>query len=78
MSQPIIEFIYRNYKGRTSLRRVRVDSIEWISHPGFDYQPGWFLSGIDLEKDARRSFALSSITLTAAGSRGVYKLLELN
>ncbi len=77
MSQPIIEFTYRNHRGRTALRRVRVDSVEWIGRPGFDYQPGWFISGIDLDKEERRSFALSHISLTTFGKSEIMKLLEL-
>jgi len=30
-------------------------------NPGFDYEPGWFLSGFDTHKQARRSFALTNI-----------------
>ena len=60
----IVYFTYRNYKGKESRRRVKVDSIEFIRDPGFGYQPGWFLSGMDLDKNARRSFAFSSMIIS--------------
>jgi hypothetical protein len=55
-----------------------VDSVEWIGRPGFDYQPGWFISGIDLDKDEHRSFALTHIVLTVSGTSEIMNLLELN
>lgn len=58
-----VSFLYRNHKGGTRWRRVEVESLEFIEKPGFDYQPGWFLNGRDLDLDARRSFRLSNIVL---------------
>lgn len=57
----MITFYYKNHRGEVAERRVEVDSLEFVTNPGFGYQPGWFLSGHDLDKDARRSFALSHI-----------------
>ena len=70
----IIEFTYRNHRGQIEQRRVDVDSIEYIRDPGFHYQPGWFLSGKDLDRDARRSFALTHIILPE--HTPYYKLLK--
>jgi len=57
----MITFLYTNHKGETRPRRLEPDSLEFLFSPGFGYQPGWFLSGHDLDKDARRSFALSHV-----------------
>lgn len=65
------KFQYRNYKGILSERRVIVDSIEFLRNPGYDYQPGWFLSGYDLDKKNRRSFALTHIVLEVGKPSGI-------
>ena len=59
----IVRFKYRNHHGKVSDRTVDVQQIEWIERPGFDYQPGWFISGICQTKQAHRSFALSHVVL---------------
>lgn len=61
-TKPLV-FTYRNHRGELRQRQIIPDSLEWLSAPGFGYQPGWFLSGRDIGKDARRSFALSHIVL---------------
>ena len=61
-----VEFIYKNHKGETELRHVICNKLEWIEKSGFDYQPGWFLSGWDTDRDSPdnyRSFALTHIVL---------------
>lgn len=58
-----ISFFYKNHRGEVSERFVFLDSLEWVNNPGYDYQPGWFLSGIDKDRGARRSFALTHIVL---------------
>lgn len=58
-----VTFTYTNYKGVTSERTVAVECLEFLDKPGFGYQSGWFLSGIDLDKQQRRSFALPHIKL---------------
>ena len=52
---------YRNHRGETKQRHVAIDSIEYLHNPGYGYQSGWFISGFDIEKQARRSFAFSNI-----------------
>lgn len=58
-----ISFFYKNHRGEVAERTIDVDSIEWQNNPGYDYQPGWFISGHCHDRDARRSFALSHIVL---------------
>ena len=62
-----VKFKYLNHRGEVRERTVTPDSIEFVRDPGFDYQPGWFLSGYDHDKRARRSFALSRIIIEMKG-----------
>jgi len=57
----ILSFTYKNYKGITSDRMLDVECLEYLTNPGFDYEPGWFLTGIDVHKGERRSFSLDHI-----------------
>jgi len=50
-----------NHKGETKRRKVEVDALEFFFVPIWGYQPGWFISGLDLKKMQRRSFALARI-----------------
>lgn len=62
MTEPIVvSFDYLNHRGIVKKRTIDVECLEFIREVGFNYQPGWFLSGRCHEKDARRSFALSRI-----------------
>lgn len=61
---PFISFYYKNHRGEIALRKVDIDSFEFLVDPGFGYQPGWFISGVDRDKDVRRSFAIVNIQLT--------------
>lgn len=54
-------FRYLNHRGELTERHIRVDALEFLFRPGYGYQPGWFLSGHDLDKDARRSFSLNRV-----------------
>ena len=72
----IISFRYRNHRGELATRIVDVDSIEFIREPGFGYQSGWFVSGIDQAKNFRRSFALSHIVMDNEFVPKFYKLME--
>lgn len=60
--QPV-KFTYKNHRGEIALRTIVPDSLEYLSegNPDFGYPPGWFLSGHDLDKNARRSFYLDNI-----------------
>lgn len=65
-----IQFDYLNHNGVLSRRDLEVDALEFQYKPGFGYQPGWFISGFDHNKAARRSFALSRIILEEYPSNG--------
>lgn len=69
-----IYFTYRNHRGEIERRTVTPTEIEFIANPGFDYQSGWFLSGWDHDKQARRSFALSHI-IVPEDSKGLRQLV---
>lgn len=58
-----VTFKYLNHHGKLAERTVDVDSVEFVRNPGFQYQPGWFISGRCHTNNARRSFALSRIEL---------------
>lgn len=60
-----INFPYINHRGELGYRLVRPESLDYLSKPGYGYQPGWFLAGWDLDKKQRRSFALANIQLPA-------------
>lgn len=77
MPQPnqLIKFEYKNHRGEVTQREIILDALEWINAPGFYYQPGWFLSGFDCDKQARRSFALCNIILPEGAERRFYKLI---
>jgi len=56
-----VSFIYTNYKGETSFRRVlpisiRFGTSEW--HP----KPQWIMKSLDLVKKADREFAMNGIS----------------
>lgn len=66
-----VKFLYVNHKGQRRMRRVGgALSLDFQRSPGYGHQPGWFLSGMDLDKNEPRSFALSHIVLNAVGSVG--------
>jgi len=60
----IATFQYKNHRGEIAIRSVAVDAIEFIREPGYNYQPGWFISGICQDRMQRRSFALSHIVIS--------------
>ena len=70
-------FTYLNHAGKKSVRTIDVECVEFIRSPGFGYQSGWFLSGFDSEKQARRSFALDRIIFDDEGVPPFFKLFTL-
>lgn len=68
--RPVIKFMYLNHHGKLAERRVAVECVEFQHNPGFGYQPGWFVTGLCLDKRARRSFALNRIELPEAPTGG--------
>lgn len=73
-----VTFDYLNHRGVTSKRTIDVDAVEFLTRPGFNYQPGWFISGLCHDKKARRSFALSRIQLPEDVADGVTSAFPLN
>ena len=71
--------MYLNHAGKKAHRIIKVDSVEFIGKVHFGYQPGWFISGFCLEKQARRSFALSRIIFDDSefNDKFHFRLLEL-
>lgn len=55
-----IKIVYTNYRGETALRKVLPQRI-WFGATEWHPEKQWMLDAIDLEKDARRSFALRDI-----------------
>lgn len=53
-----ITMTYRNYRGEVSQRTILPKDI-WFGTTEWHPEPGWLLSGIDLEKEERRDFALA-------------------
>lgn len=66
-----MKFQYLNHNGKLAERNVDIDSLEFHRNPGYGYQPGWFISGFDHDKAARRSFALSRIVLDPIEGRNL-------
>lgn len=60
----VTRFWYLNYKGRLDYRTVEINQPgHYIEAPGFNYAPGWFVSGYDLDRPdtpAYRSFSLDA------------------
>lgn len=69
----IVKFDYCNHKGVCRKRTVDVTSIDFHSKPGFGYEPGWFLTGIDQDKRQVRSFAVCNIVIET-GSNNIFRL----
>lgn len=72
-----VSFKYHNHRDEVEQRTITVDALEYVWQPGFNYQPGWFLSGFCHSRKARRSFALSNIVLPTGDKFKFYKLLVL-
>lgn len=66
-----MKFQYLNHNGNLAERNVDIDSLEFHHNPGYGYQPGWFISGFDHDKAARRSFALVRIILEPVAGRNL-------
>lgn len=60
-----ITFKYRNHRGEIQDRTIIPDAVEfiWRHNSKYHNQPGWYISGFDVDKNARRSFPLTSIVL---------------
>lgn len=63
MGHHSVSFTYKNHRGEVARRTVLVDAIEYLREPGYGYEPGWFIAGFDVDKQARRSFSFANIVL---------------
>jgi predicted DNA-binding transcriptional regulator YafY len=71
-----VTFDYMTHRGTVEKRTVTVRGVDWTDNPGYNYQPGWFLTGHCHDRDAMRSFALNRIVLPEA-RRGSYALFRM-
>lgn len=55
-----VKFVYTNWKGEIAVRRVIPVSI-WFGSTEYHKEPQWLLTAIDLDKGARRDFAMVDI-----------------
>ena len=55
--------VYKNYRGETSVRRIRPLSQRFGSNE-WHKEPQWLLLAFDVEKNANREFALSDMRPT--------------
>lgn len=73
-----ISFYYKNHRGSIEERTIDVESLDWLSAPDYDYQPGWFITGRCHDRDAIRSFALTHIILPVGTHECLgFKLLKV-
>jgi predicted DNA-binding transcriptional regulator YafY len=55
-----VKILYRNYRGETAVRQIVPFSI-WFGSTEWHPEPQWLLEALDLDKKAKRSFALKDI-----------------
>lgn len=55
-----IGIVYRNYRGETARRQVVPERV-WFGATEWHPEEQWLLDAIDIEKGAKRSFALRDI-----------------
>jgi predicted DNA-binding transcriptional regulator YafY len=60
MDLNLVTFTYRNFKGRTAVRRVRPIRL-WFGSTCYYPVPQWLLKAFDLDKQAQRDFAFAGI-----------------
>jgi predicted DNA-binding transcriptional regulator YafY len=63
MTDTTLTFEYKNHRGEIRTRQIKPIGLMFVRNPGYGYQPGWFLHGLCLDKNAIRSFALCNIIL---------------
>lgn len=63
----IVNFRYTNHRHAVAERHLDVHSLDFLPNPGFEYPAGWFLTGFDIDKAARRSFYLPNIIIQPTG-----------
>jgi hypothetical protein len=58
-------------------RRVIPQTISYFARPGYGYQPGWFLTGVDVVKLEHRIFRLSHIVHDGEGDHWMRLIPEV-
>ena len=58
--KPPLEFVYRNRRDEVALRRIRPIAV-WYGTTEHYPEPGWRLTGYDLDRQAERTFAIDRI-----------------
>jgi len=56
----IVEFLYTNYRGETSVRKVLPIKI-WFGKTDWHPEPQWLMDATDIEKNELRNFAIKDI-----------------
>lgn len=64
MSTEHLTFIYKNYRGEISRRRVHPSHV-WFGSTPHHPEPQWFLQAVDLDKNLPRIFAFKDIVSMA-------------
>lgn len=75
----VVKFTYKNHRGEVAERTVTVDSIQYLTDPGYGYPPGWFVSGMCHDRQARRSFAFANIVpepVHVHGNMAIHNLMN--
>jgi len=55
-----VKILYTNYRGETAIREVIPEKI-WFGGTDWHPEPQWLLDAFDVEKDAKRSFAMKDV-----------------
>lgn len=55
-----VQVVYTNYRGETAIREIIPDRI-WFGSTEWHPKDQWLLDAFDVEKQAKRSFALKDI-----------------
>lgn len=61
MNKEPIEFLYKNWKGKTKVRKVMPLEIEFTTTEHHGDVPQWFMRAVCLEKGEERMFAMKDI-----------------
>lgn len=55
-----VRIVYTNYRGETDIRNIRPERI-WFGSTEWHKEQQWLLDAVDLEKSAKRTFAVKDI-----------------
>ncbi len=57
----IVNIRYKNWRGEIAVRRIRPSGKIWFGSTEWHKEEQWLLDAVDVEKDARRDFAMKDI-----------------